>query len=128
LGPVLDRQVRTLSTGTIHRLGLARAMLHTPAVLLLDEPTRSLDPLAAAEFRRFLKEEVAGRHGTTVLFASHTLAEVEQLASRVALLDAGRIVACDTPHGLYRAAGTATLEQAFAKLVGRPHATAEGEP
>ena len=52
----LDRQVRTYSTGMTHRLGLARALLHRPSVLLLDEPTRSLDPLAAADFRRLLRE------------------------------------------------------------------------
>ncbi len=82
LGTLLDRQVRTLSTGNIHRLGLARAMLHRPSVLLLDEPTRSLDPLAAAEFRKFLLDELVVKHGTAVLFASHTLAEVQQLAVR----------------------------------------------
>ncbi len=61
LGELLDRQVRTLSTGNIHRLGLARAMLHRPSLLILDEPTRSLDPLAAAEFRRFLLQGYRGR-------------------------------------------------------------------
>ena len=96
----LESQVRTLSTGQVHRLGLARAMIHRPSVLLLDEPTRSLDPMAAAEFRRFLKSQLVDRHGTTVLFASHTLAEVEQLADRVILLDKGRLVACDSPRGL----------------------------
>jgi ABC-2 type transport system ATP-binding protein len=113
LGPLLDRQLRMLSTGNIHRLGLARAMLHRPSVLLLDEPTRSLDPLAAAEFRRFLREEIVARHGTAVLFASHSLSEVEQLAGRVAVLDGGRILGCDTPAGLMAGAGAATLEQSL---------------
>ena len=58
-------------------------MLHQPSVLILDEPTRSLDPLAAAEFRRFLLHDIVGAHGTTLIFASHTLAEVEQLACRI---------------------------------------------
>jgi ABC-type multidrug transport system ATPase subunit len=119
LGELLDRQVRTLSTGNIHRLGLARAMLHRPSVLLLDEPTRSLDPLAAAEFRRFLREEIIGVHGATLIFASHTLAEVEQLAGRIAVLDAGRLLACDTLAGLKAAAGADTLEASLEILTRR---------
>jgi ABC-type multidrug transport system ATPase subunit len=119
LGELLDRQVRTLSTGNIHRLGLARAMLHRPSVLLLDEPTRSLDPLAAVEFRRFLREEIVGAHGTTLLFASHTLAEVEQLAGRIAVLDAGRLLACTTLAGLHAAAGADTLEESLEILTRR---------
>jgi len=113
LGALLDRQVRTLSTGNIHRLGLARAMLHRPSVLLLDEPTRSLDPLAAAEFRRFLVQRLVGGHGTTMIFASHTLAEVEQLAGRIAVLDNGRLLACDTLAGLKATAKAATLEESL---------------
>src|SRR5580700_4378022 len=66
----LDRQVRTFSTGMMHRLGLARALLHSPAVLLLDEPTRSLDPLAAADLRRLLRDDLVRARGTTLLFAS----------------------------------------------------------
>jgi ABC-type multidrug transport system ATPase subunit len=116
LADLLDRQVRTLSTGNIHRLGLARAMLHRPSVLILDEPTRSLDPLAAADFRRFLLHDIAGAHGTTLIFASHTLAEVEQLAGKIAVLDDGRLAACDTLAGIKAAAGCATLEESLEKL------------
>jgi ABC-type multidrug transport system ATPase subunit len=116
MGEFLGSQVRTLSTGQVHRLGLARAMLHRPTVLLLDEPTRSLDPMAAAEFRRFLKSQLVDRHGTTVLFSSHTLSEVEQLADRVILLDKGRLVVCDSPRGLREATGSTTLEQALERL------------
>lgn len=119
LGPVLDQQVRTLSTGTVHRLGLARALLHAPALLLLDEPTRSLDPLAAAEFRHFLREELVAQRGVALIFASHSIAEVTKLAGRVALLHGGRLVACDTSAGLMRAAGAATLESAMEKLTPR---------
>jgi ABC-2 type transport system ATP-binding protein len=119
LGAILDHQVRTFSTGNVHRLGLARAMLHRPSVLLLDEPTRSLDPLAAAEFRRFLLQRIVGEHGATVLFASHTLAEVEQMADRVAVLDRGRLLGCDTIEGLRTAAGASTLEQALETLTHR---------
>jgi ABC-2 type transport system ATP-binding protein len=119
LGELLDRQVRTLSTGNIHRLGLARAMLHRPSVLLLDEPTRSLDPLAATEFRRFLLEDIVRVHGTTLIFASHTLAEVEQLAGRIAVMDNGRLLGCDTLAGLKSVAGAATLEESLANLTRR---------
>ena len=119
LGQVMDQQVRTLSTGTVHRLGLARALLHRPSVVLLDEPTRSLDPLAAAEFRRFLRDEIVRGQGATVLFASHTLAEVEQLAARVALLHSGRLLVCEPPDGLRARAGAGTLEQAIETLLHR---------
>jgi ABC-type multidrug transport system ATPase subunit len=119
IGGLLDRQVRTLSTGNVHRLGLARAMLHRPSVLLLDEPTRSLDPLAAAEFRRFLLEQLAQGGGTTMVFASHTLAEVEQLAGKIAILDSGRLLACDTLAGLKAATGAQTLEESLEILTRR---------
>ena len=119
LGELLDRQVRTLSTGNVHRLGLARAMLHRPSMLILDEPTRSLDPLAAAEFRRFLLRDIVGAHGTTMIFASHTLAEVEQLAGRIAVLDNGRMLACDTLAGLKSATGAETLEESLEILTRR---------
>ncbi|MFZ0882218.1 MAG: ABC transporter ATP-binding protein [Candidatus Acidiferrales bacterium] len=112
----LDRQVRTFSTGTTHRLGLARAMLHQPAILLLDEPTRSLDPLAAADFRQLLKEDLVRRHGTTLLFASHTLSEVEEIADRVILLEEGSIIAFDTPRGLCATAGAANFADAITRL------------
>jgi ABC-2 type transport system ATP-binding protein len=119
LAEAMDRQVRTLSTGTINRLSLARALLHGPAILLLDEPTRSLDPLAAAEFRRFLKQTVVLQRGTTLLFASHTLGEVEELADRVALLDDGRLAACDSPAGLRAATGASTLANALERMARR---------
>jgi ABC-type multidrug transport system ATPase subunit len=100
-------------------LGLARALLHRPSVVLLDEPTRSLDPLAAAEFRRFLRDEVVRGQGATVLFASHTLAEVEQLAARVVLLHSGRLLACAPPDSVRAQAGAATLEEAIEILLRR---------
>ncbi len=127
LGEALDRQVRTLSTGTIHRLGLARALLHGPAALLLDEPTRSLDPLKAAEFRRFVRREMQGQRGTTILFASHSLGEVEELADRVVVLDAGRLLAAETPRGLRAATGADTLEQALERLT-QPAGAGEASP
>jgi ABC-type multidrug transport system ATPase subunit len=127
LGEALDRQVRTLSTGTIQRLSLARALLHRPSVLLLDEPTRSLDAIAAAEFRRFLKSEIL-RHGqTSILFASHTLPEVELLADRIAVIDAGRLLACDTLSTLKRNTGASSLEDVFLRLTGHDAAASTGD-
>ena len=120
LGEDLDRQVRTLSTGMTHRLGLARAMLHEPAILLLDEPTRSLDPFAASEFRRLLKAEIVRNEGTTLLFASHTPREVEEIADRVVLLDEGRVVAYQTPQGLCSSVGARTLDEAIGRLIRQP--------
>jgi len=119
LGDALDRQVRTLSSGTVQRLSLARALLHQPRVLLLDEPTRSLDAIAAAEFRRFLKSEVLRGGDTSLLFASHTLPEVELIADRVAVIDGGRLVACDAPGALRQKTAAASLEEAFLRLTGR---------
>jgi ABC-2 type transport system ATP-binding protein len=113
----LDRQVRTFSTGMTHRLGLARALLHRPAILLLDEPTRSLDPLAAADFRRLLKDDLVRGHGTTLLFASHTLSEVEEIADRVVLLDAGRVVAFDSPRGFCASTRAPNFAAAVSSLV-----------
>lgn len=119
LEEALERQVRTLSSGTIQRLSLARALLHQPPVLLLDEPTRSLDAIAAAELRRFLRTEILARGDTSLLFASHTLLEVELLADRIVVMDSGRIVACDTLNALKRIAGAGSLEDVFMRLTGR---------
>jgi ABC-2 type transport system ATP-binding protein len=116
ISEALGRQVRTYSTGMTHRLGLARALLHGPAILLLDEPTRSLDPLAAVEFRRLLKADLVRRHGATLLFASHTLSEVEEIADRVVLLESGRMIGCETPSGLRALTHTASLEAAIESL------------
>jgi len=118
LQSALDRQVRTLSAGTVQRLSLLRAILHEPTVLLLDEPTRSLDAIAAADFRKFLKTEVLKKQGTSLLFASHTLPEIDNLADRVAILNEGQLIAFDTPSNLKSRAGAGTLEHAFCQLTG----------
>jgi len=124
LEEALDRQVRTLSTGTVQRLSLGRALLHKPRVLLLDEPTRSLDAVAAAEFRRFLKTEILKNGETSILFASHTLAEVDLLADRVAIIDRGKLLAFDTPSALKSYTSSETMEDVFLRITGHsPTAT-----
>jgi ABC-type multidrug transport system ATPase subunit len=94
---------------------------------LLDEPTRSLDAIAAAEFRRFLKSEVLRDGRTSLLFASHTLAEVELLADRVAVIDGGRLLACDTVPTLKLNTGASSLEEVFLRLTGHEAAAPTGE-
>jgi ABC-type multidrug transport system ATPase subunit len=115
----LDRQVRTLSSGTVQRLSLLRALLHQPTVLLLDEPTRSLDTIAASDFRRFLKSEVIAARGTALLFASHTLHEIEFLADRVAVLHEGKLLALESPSSLKARFAAGSLEEAFLRLTGQ---------
>ena len=118
LGDALDQQVRTLSSGTTQRLSLARALLHKPTVLLLDEPTRSLDAIAAVEFRRFLSAVVLRDARTSLLFASHALSEIELLAHRVAVIVRGKLIAFDSVPALLAKTRASNLEQAFFQLTG----------
>lgn len=90
------RRFAELSTGNKQRLAVARALLAAPPVLLLDEPTRSLDPLAAAEMRDLIRS----LKGVSVLLTSHNLSEVEELCNRVAIISKGEIRAVNTPKNL----------------------------
>jgi ABC-2 type transport system ATP-binding protein len=94
------RRFGELSTGNKQRMAVARALLNSPPVLLLDEPTRSLDPLAAASMRELIGTLARGARPVTVLLTSHNLAEVEELCDRVAVISRGRIRAIDTPGHL----------------------------
>jgi ABC-type multidrug transport system ATPase subunit len=93
LGGIGRRPVRAYSLGMRQRLGLAGALLRRPELLVLDEPTNGLDPQGIAEVRELLLD--LHREGTTVFLSSHLLAEVEQLCSRVGVLDRGRLVLQD---------------------------------
>lgn len=86
-----DRPVSGFSQGMARRLGLARAMLHRPSVLLLDEPTRSLDPVARGEFHAAALDR-REREGVTVLLTTHDLNEAADVCDEVSVLDRGRIV------------------------------------
>jgi ABC-2 type transport system ATP-binding protein len=86
-----DRRAGTLSQGNAQRLGLAKALLHQPDLLILDEPANALDPAGVVEIRDLLTE-LARQHGTTILLSSHVLAEVARLATRIGILHEGRLI------------------------------------
>jgi ABC-2 type transport system ATP-binding protein len=113
---LLDRPNGKLSAGQKTRVGLAKALLNAPELLLLDEPTASLDPDTADWIRRKLKDYARERNAT-LLIASHNMAEVERLADRVILLQAGRIVEDETPKALIESYGHDTLEDVFLDVV-----------
>jgi len=123
---LLDRPTGKLSAGQKTRVGLAKALLNAPELLLLDEPTASLDPDTADWIRHKLKEYARERNAT-VLLASHNMAEVERLADRVILLDAGRIIEDETPRALIESYGKDTLEDVFLDVV-RGHARPAPKP
>jgi ABC-2 type transport system ATP-binding protein len=116
LEDLLDRPSGKLSSGQKTRVGLAKALLNAPELLLLDEPTASLDPDTADWIRHKLKD-YAKRRCATLLLASHNMAEVERLADRVILLDRGRIVEDGTPQKLIETYGRETLEEVFLDVV-----------
>jgi ABC-2 type transport system ATP-binding protein len=117
--PLLQRPTGKLSAGQKTRVGLAKALLNAPELLLLDEPTASLDPDTADWIRRKLRDYAES--GPTILMASHNMAEVERLADRVILLQAGRIIEDGTPSELIATYGRRTLEEVFLDVVrGRP--------
>jgi ABC-2 type transport system ATP-binding protein len=105
-----DDRVGGYSTGMRQRLALARAFLHDPELIFLDEPTAALDPVAAKDVRQLI-QEVAGAGGHTVFLCTHNLAEAQELCSRVAILEHGRLIAIGTPAELgERYGGAARLE------------------
>jgi ABC-2 type transport system ATP-binding protein len=120
----LDRPAGKLSAGQKTRVSLAKALLNRPEVLLLDEPTASLDPDTADWVRAHL-ERYRREHNATILLASHNMTEVERLCSRVIIMKKGRIEDDDTPLRLLARYGRATLEDVFLDVVrgrGQPEA------
>ena len=115
------RRFGDLSLGQQTRAGLARALLHAPDLLILDEPTSSLDP-DVAEKTRTLLQEIRRARGLTVLYTSHNMTEVETMCDRVAFLHRGRVVACGTPLAVSRdvlgsaSLDAAALEEVFLKI------------
>lgn len=112
LGPFLDRPTGSLSAGETTRVALAKAFLNEPRLLLLDEPTASLDPDTGDWVRTYL-ERYRETTGATILLASHNMTEVERLADRVLMMKAGRIVATGAPKELIERYGRRTMEEVF---------------
>ena len=108
----LDRPNGKLSAGQKTRVSLAKALINAPAVLLLDEPTASLDP-DTADWVRSRLEDFRRHHGATVLLASHNMTEVERLCERVIIMKRGRIEDDDTPERLLTRYGRENLEEVF---------------
>jgi ABC-2 type transport system ATP-binding protein len=110
--------VKKFSGGMRRRLEIARGLLHTPAILFLDEPTVGLDPQTRNHIWSYIKKLNIDR-GLTVFFTTHYMDEVERIADKVAIIDHGKLIANDNPKSIIAGSGTETLEDAFIKLTGR---------
>jgi ABC-2 type transport system ATP-binding protein len=115
LEPILRRTKAELSSGQKTLVGLARSLLNRPRLLILDEPTASLDPHVAQRVRDILLSEQTGE-GFTLLVTSHNMADVERLCRRVVFLSQGRVVADGAPHEIVDQYGTETLEDTFLSI------------
>jgi ABC-2 type transport system ATP-binding protein len=107
-----------LSRGMQQKVALARALLTSPVLLLLDEPTTGLDPRSKREVQEFIRE-LRAANDTTILLCTHDLAEAEALAERVGILHAGRLLALEPAAALIGRYGASDLEDAFFTATGR---------
>ena len=110
--------MENLSRGMQQKVALARALLTSPVLLLLDEPTTGLDPRSKLEVQQFIRE-VRATHDATILLCTHDMAEAEALADRVGLLDRGELLFLEPVADVKRRYGVATLEEAFFAATGR---------
>jgi ABC-2 type transport system ATP-binding protein len=121
VGFPVDRRgesMENLSRGMQQKVALARALLTSPVLLLLDEPTTGLDPRSKLEVQGFIRE-VRRLHDATILLCTHDLVEAEALADRIGILDRGELLCLDTPEELKRRFEADTLEEAFFAATGR---------
>ena len=119
----VDRPVEQMSRGMQQKVAIARALLTSPTLLLLDEPTTGLDPRSKLDVQTFI-EEINQTHDATIVLTTHDLAEAERLCARITVLNDGRVVAVDTPDGLKattaeRLGRPASLEDVFMTYTGR---------
>jgi sodium transport system ATP-binding protein len=116
MGDIANRQTEGFSQGQRVKTAIARALVHDPKNVILDEPTNGLDVMATRSMRKFmhrLKDE-----GRCVLFSSHIMQEVAALCDRIVVIAHGRVVADDAPDALRAQTGEANLEDAFVKIIG----------
>jgi ABC-2 type transport system ATP-binding protein len=119
----IGRPIEQMSRGMQQKVAIGRALLTSPVLLLLDEPTTGLDPRSRLDVQAFI-EDIRDEHGATVVLTTHDLVEAERLCGRITILDSGRVAADDTPAGLRAAVAErfgseATLEAAFMAWTGR---------
>jgi ABC-2 type transport system ATP-binding protein len=119
----VDRPIEQMSRGMQQKVAIARALLTSPTLLLLDEPTTGLDPRSKLDVQTFI-EELRETHDATIVLTTHDLAEAERLCRRITILNDAKVVAEDTPVGLKtlvrdRVDGPATLEDVFMAYTGR---------
>jgi sodium transport system ATP-binding protein len=112
-----DRPCKRFSKGMSQKVALARALIHDPSHLLLDEPTAGLDVMSARQVRNLITR--ARDQGKCIIVSTHILSEAERLCDRLVFLDHGQVVAEGTPAELCQQAGVGSLEDAFLKTVGR---------
>jgi ABC-2 type transport system ATP-binding protein len=118
--------MENLSRGMQQKVALARALLTSPVLLLLDEPTTGLDPRSKLEVQDFIRD-VRATHDATILLCTHDMAEAEALADRVGLLDRGELLFLEPVEDVKRRYGVETLEQAFFAATGRAFEEEEHE-
>lgn len=114
LGAKLGEKIKTYSKGMARKLLLARAVMIKPRLAILDEPTSGLDIVNGYEIRKTIKALAAG--GMTFVISSHNMGEIEFLSDRIAVINKGRLLACDTPAALKAKYSTEDLEEVFIKL------------
>ena len=113
-----DKAVRSLSSGQITRVCLVKALLNEPKILFLDEPTASLDPDIADKTRRLL-EKIKQEKGTSILYSSHNMKEMEEVSDRIIFLDKGKIIAMGRPEEIMEKFKGESLEDVFLKIARR---------
>lgn len=114
LAPFKQRLAGKLSGGMKQKLGLSCALIHTPKVLFLDEPTNGVDPVSRRDFWKILYDLL--KEKVTILYSTSYLDEAER-CRRVGLINKGRLLKCDTPENIKKECDAATLEQAFIKII-----------